>query len=321
MTEYQIQPGERGQIHPFIALLLLVVLVILGLFVGNLLGMIAVLLLSDLQFSQISQLVADPSAFPDARISLLTIQGFAALGAFIIGPLYYKRIFEKNNPSPLSTNHYINLTIIIITTSIVIFSMPLNAVVVEWNKGIRLPSFLAELEEWAMNKENAMQEVTLYITDFDNIWQFMFGLLVVAVLPGIGEELLFRGMMQPKIIKLSGNIHAGIWITALIFSFFHFQFYGLFPRMLLGALFGYLYVWTGNLVIPMIAHFVNNGFTLLMIYLNKAKVTSLDIESTESVPTYAALISAVITATLLSVLYTYYKHLRNKGVISFTKNE
>jgi membrane protease YdiL (CAAX protease family) len=231
------------------------------------------------------------------------------------------RVFDKKATPQLSSNHYLNFTIILITATIVIFSMPLNAVIVEWNKDIRLPSFLSELEEWAMNKEAVLQEVTLFITDFDNHWEFIFGLLVVAVLPGIGEELLFRGLMQPKITKLTGNVHAGIWITALIFSFFHFQFYGLIPRMLLGALFGYLYIWSGNLIVPMIAHFVNNGFTLLMIYLNKLEVTSMDIESTEVVPTSMILFSILVTAFLLFAFYMYYKNLRRNGLIRYKQDE
>jgi membrane protease YdiL (CAAX protease family) len=122
---------------------------------------------------------------------------------------------------------------------------------------------------------------------------------VVAVLAGVSEELLFRGVLQNIILKTTKNPHLAIWFTAFTFSFIHFQFYGFVPRMLLGALFGYLYFWTKSLWIPMFAHIVNNGFTLIMAYMNDMKMVKVDIEDTKSVPLSMALGSLVMTILLL----------------------
>lgn len=90
-----------------------------------------------------------------------------------------------------------------------------------------------------------------------------------------------------------------IWIAAIFFSAIHLQFYGFFPRLLLGALFGYIYYWSGNLWYPIFAHFVNNGFTLVMLYLYQQKATDIDLEATDAVPWSGALIAFAVGAVLL----------------------
>ena len=100
------------------------------------------------------------------------------------------------------------------------------------------------------------------------------------------------------IIAWSGSVHVGIWLAAALFSAIHLQFYGFVPRMLLGALFGYLYIWTGNLWVPMLAHFFNNGFAVVMMALNKQKITTIDLEANDIVPLPVALFALVISAVL-----------------------
>jgi membrane protease YdiL (CAAX protease family) len=126
--------------------------------------------------------------------------------------------------------------------------------------------------------------------------EFLAAIVILAIVPAIGEELLFRGILQNKIEMLSKNKHIAIWITAFIFSFIHFQFYGFVPRLLLGALFGYLYIWSGNLTIPILAHFINNGFTLLLLYAG--------VNFEMSVPMEITILSFIL---VISFLYIFKK--------------
>ncbi|HAZ23715.1 MAG TPA: CPBP family intramembrane metalloprotease domain-containing protein, partial [Algoriphagus sp.] len=86
--------------------------------------------------------------------------------------------------------------------------------------------------------------LTQFLTDFQSVPELLTGLLVIGVLAGIGEEMFFRGVLQPKLHLYTGSVHWGIWLTAIIFSAIHIQFYGFVPRVFLGAIFGYLYVYS-----------------------------------------------------------------------------
>ena len=122
----------------------------------------------------------------------------------------------------------------------------------------------------------------------------------MAIIPAIGEEVLFRGIIQRKIFHKIGDMHISIWLTAILFSAIHLQFLGFFPRVILGAMFGYMYAWSRNLWTPIFAHFVNNATTLLMVYLSNQQLIAVDVENPESSITWTgALMSLVLTAVLL----------------------
>lgn len=132
-------------------------------------------------------------------------------------------------------------------------------------------------------------------------------------MPAVGEELVFRGLIQNQAHYLFKNIHLAIWLTALFFSFFHLQFYGLIPRLLLGALFGYLYYWSGTLWIPILAHFVNNGLALIMAYFFQLNIVDYDLQSDQSMGLFPVLIFTIITFFLV---YYFKKYCDSREVTS-----
>ena len=139
----------------------------------------------------------------------------------------------------------------------------------------------------------------VFLLAFSDLGQFALGLLVVAVLPAICEELFFRGMIQPLLLRATGSPHRAIWVTAIVFSAIHFQFFGFVPRMLLGALFGYIYYWSGNLRLAMLAHFVNNGLTVTLSYFSRRGDISLDPDKLPEAPLPVLLLSAAVGAAVL----------------------
>ena len=189
---------------------------------------------------------------------------------------------------------------------IVVFMVP-NSLFIEWNANVTMPDFLKDFEAWAREKEDVATALTNYLTTFSSTSQFLFAFFVIAVLPGIGEELVFRGMLQPELKRATGNMHVAIWISAIMFSAIHLQFFGFIPRMLLGVLFGYLYFWSGNILVPMFAHFVNNGFSLIMLYLYQTGNTTLNIDSTESAALLMAVLFTIITFGILLYLKKFHE--------------
>lgn len=280
-----------------------------GYFVFQFVGFAAGLAATGFDDQGLQSLLISPStADPKFRPALLVMQGVSATGLFIITPLFFLQFVDNDKAfyhrPELSLRRWQPLAGFGVVLLLIIGIMPLSAVVVEWNNNIRLPSSLADFEQWAMTMETRAKELTTYLLQFQSVGDLFWALLVVAVLPAVGEELTFRGVLQGKLQQMTGNPHVAIWVTAFIFSILHFQFFGFVPRVLLGALFGYLYAWSGNLMIPILAHFINNGFTVTMIFLHQKGLLGINIEEPTDVPPLLALASLGLTVVLL---YAFWK--------------
>ncbi|AUD07403.1 CPBP family intramembrane glutamic endopeptidase [Spirosoma pollinicola] len=253
----------------------------------------------------LAKLAGNPSASPDSWYELMVLQAVNHLGTFFLPALAYWYLIERRTWSQFNVQPISAVVGLSLVALIVIAFMPFDGLIIEWNQNLHLPETLAPIEQWVRDKEKGLEGITKYLTTFNSIGQLLMALLVIAVIPAIGEETLFRGVLQRNFIYWTKNHHVGIWLAAALFSAIHVQFLGFFPRMLLGALFGYLYVWSGNLWVSILAHFVNNGFTVLMVYMHQQKMVSVDIESTESVPLAGVLVSGAIT---LGLLYYFRKN-------------
>lgn len=147
---------------------------------------------------------------------------------------------------------------------------PVLGLISEWNTHMQLPDSWSSIENWMRMKENEMALLTENLVMNDSLSGLALNLLVVAVLPAIAEEFFFRGALQNIFGRWISNTHIVVWATAIIFSAIHVQFFGFFPRMLLGAIFGYMLVLTNNIWIPILAHFVNNaGVVFVAFYYTK----------------------------------------------------
>ena len=209
---------------------------------------------------------------PGHEIELLLFQLTYAVVLFIISPLFYLSFINRRTSLEWLDKRPSAGQLAFMSVLIVVAYLPSSAYLVDWNANIRLPESLSALEEALQAQERALQELTAYFTNFNSIGHLLLAFLVIAIIPGIGEELVFRGLLQRFLTNLSKNPHVGIWVGAFLFSLFHWQFYGLVPRWILGALFGYLYFWSGRLIYPIIAHFTNNAVTLgLVFYLQQSK--------------------------------------------------
>ena len=238
------------------------------------------------------------------RVLMLSLNSLSIM--IFISPYFY-----VNKLSNYSIKIFpINSTPVILVLLLTFFFMILNSGVIEWNKSINFPEFMNSFETWAFNKEKELEKITIFLVSFENNWEFLFGILSIALIPGICEEYLFRGVLQKNFYLISKNIHIAVWLSAFFFSALHLQFYGFFPRMLLGVLFGYIYYWSGSIVYPMIAHIFNNFFSLTIFYFSQKGLLNenfeVSINSSPNIPIGLIIISAVLFIGFMYLLRRYF---------------
>jgi hypothetical protein len=254
-------------------------------------------------FAEVANFQEHLNDYPNMYDAVMAMQTFSNPIPFIAASLFFWIVIEKQTINSFSLE-VIHPPIFILVAILVIIFMGFDSLIIEWNQGMVLPESMKGIEKWMKGSEEATGEMTKFLTTFKTPSQLIVAMVVVAVLAGFSEELLFRGVLQNITLRASGNPHVAIWFAAFTFSFIHLQFYGFIPRMLLGALFGYLYYWTKNLWVPIFAHFVNNGFTLIMAYLYSTKAVGVNIEDTKSVPVGMALGSLLLSTLILRWFWT-----------------
>ena len=290
---------------PWLSLLLVLGLVMLGAFLGQWLGIRIASACADKPVT-IDIALADLSDLFDHRI-ILILQAVTASSTVIAAPLFYLIFFAQQDLRSLFRwpQRYA-YSILLLTLGLVLAFMVVNTWLIRWNMAIKLPPSLRALEVWAQQQEAARQHLTNLLMNLDShafppyIEEFI-RIFVMCIIPAVGEELLFRGLIQKLCHQITHNIHGAIAVSAFAFSAIHLQLYGFIPRFLLGALLGYIYWWTKSLVFPVAAHFFNNAFTLLLFFLHKQGVIQQDISMPVVLPTAVLLFFA-----LLVVVLAYY---------------
>lgn len=225
---------------------------------------------------------------------MLTIQGIVL---FIASPLITARLLTHKPFKYLSLTTLPTLKQIVWVTIAMIVMTPALNLIVSWNESMHLPEFMSGIEEWMRANEDAAAESTKKLLSLQTLTELIITLLIVGLMTGVGEELTFRGVMQKLIEDKWQNHHIAIWVTAIIFSAIHLQFFGFFPRMLLGAFFGYLLVWSKSIWLPIYAHTLNNSMAVIAAYMLNINLTSEEIDklgTTEGGSLWTAAISLLL---------------------------
>ena len=173
----------------------------------------------------------------------------------------------------------------------------------QWNKAIELPQALQPIEQWMRALEDSAVKTTERLLSGKSPLELIANLFFVAVLAAVSEELFFRGALQQFLHEMTKSGHAAVWISSFIFSAIHLQFYGFFPRLLLGALLGYLFLYTRNLWVPILVHFINNAAVIIITYFWGETEWFRCAEEMAVTPAFAgaALVSAVATSVLFFI--------------------
>lgn len=234
-------------------------------------------------------------------IMLKTSQVVLAIFSFIIPAFFCAYFFDKNTTQFLSLSPHACGSFYFLSAAIIIFAIPSINFMAEWNSKLTLPECFAGIEQWMQQQETKNTALTERFLSTSSWIGLLANLFVMAILPAFSEELFFRGLLQKTFTQRFG-IHVGIWLSAILFSAVHLQFYGFFPRMFLGAMFGYFVYWSGSIFPAIAAHFINNAIVVLIAFFSENNTETLSQFGTNK-QWFFALTSFVICSFLLWIFY------------------
>lgn len=232
------------------------------------------------------------------------IQVVSSTGLFIFPAWYFCKAINQSPATYLKINRAPSITSAAIALLLVFVCMPFISWLIYVNGKVTFPAGYEQLEASLQAAEALAGKITQAFLQAETIDVLLINILVIAIVPAIGEELLFRGVLQNFFLQVTKNKHLAVWVIALVFSAFHGQFYGFIPRLFLGAVLGYAYLFTGSLWVSIIIHLVNNAFAVICSYGPIAKQLP-DFMANDYVfeAWYINTASAILAGLLLMALY------------------
>ncbi len=245
-------------------------------------------------------------------------QMVSQMAFFVLPALAFGFFSTRNIREFFQLQRFPGPIILILGLVIILVSNPFNEWLILQNNHIGFPSFLSGIENRMRESELKAAQVTNIFLEMGNWSDYLINLLMIGVLAALGEELLMRGVLQPVFIKVFKNAHVGIWMAAFVFSFIHFQFFGFFARLFLGAILGYFFYFSQNLWVSIIAHFFNNAFALTWVFITKVPIYQSDgqiVPTHESSP-LLVMLSLVLVIVGLAGFRLMAKRSRQRDIAS-----
>ncbi|MDE7376728.1 MAG: CPBP family intramembrane metalloprotease [Muribaculaceae bacterium] len=244
----------------------------------------------------IIQKIAGPESVPGLRILMVMQDLF-----MFIAPAVLTAVIITRQPAELMLlDRRPFWPGLIMGLCVMVAAIPAMNLIIHLNESIPLPEPIEQVLR-QMEDTAAGTIETLYAGH--TVGSLVMGMLIVAILAGLSEEILFRGALQ-RILSTGGlNTHTAIWITAAVFSLMHLQFYGLIPRMLLGAFFGYMLWWSRSLWAPIILHAFNNAiYVVAQWFANGEEESALDALGTTVSLSDIIIVCVSVALTVLGII-------------------
>jgi uncharacterized protein len=181
---------------------------------------------------------------------------------------------------------------------------PITSFTGEINSAMEFPDWLSGVGKWMTEHEEKANGLLDLLVPSDTFNVMLLNLFMIAILPAFSEEMIFRGVFQGIFSKLFRSGHVAVWVTALIFSAIHLQFFGFVPRLILGLVFGYLFFWSGNLWLPIIAHFVNNAVPVVYTFAQSAE----KLNAATEIPLWKQAAYLPVPMIIIAVILGYFRN-------------
>lgn len=278
-----------------------------------------------LSLSSVIYMLLSKTGGMDERTSLLFASEVQCVLAFCI-PAWLCGMFASARPAVwLGISKHVPLLKAYLGVIILyVLVLPAMNQLIAWNASVHLPDWASGIEASLREMEDAAAATTSKILSYSGVRGMLATVGVVGLLTGFSEELFFRGALQKVFVQSRLNVVASVWLAAFIFSAVHFQFFGFVPRLLMGAMFGYLYIWSGSLWLPIFAHALNNSIVVVTSHsLENATETAVNNGQTVGIDSFGiaadgeipwgAIASAIATAIFLYRFRHYFFCPNNNG--------
>ena len=289
------------------AFFMLIALAVGGTIVGSFLGIALFWGKTGGDFQAINQLMSDAKNFRALQI----IQTVTVVFGMLIPTYYVATRLTKSPFSLLGLQAKLSnknlFTVLGITLLAVMFSSGLGYLSYQ----LPLPK---NVLQYFTQLENDYTKTVLTIIQIDSIGELLISLFILALLPAVCEELLFRGGLQNFLCRWTQKPWLSIIIVSFIFSAVHFSGFGFLSRFALGVILGFLFHKTGSLWSSILTHFINNALAVFMVYFYAQKGKPLQDVMTDKSGSYWGLLAVVGIVYLFTILKPSTKDNLSNGI-------
>ncbi len=250
-------------------------------------------------------------------LELKLIQVFSAFVIFAAPALIFVKLFASNGFYFLELNRLSSFKNLMWVVVLFLVAIPGINLLAERNASLHLPESFRNFENWARAAEQQAKVMTYAFLNMKSISDLIINIFVIGFVAAFTEELFFRGMIQKHLVQLFESPHIAIWLSAALFSFLHGQFLGFFPRLLLGAMLGYVFHYSNSLWASIIGHFINNSIQVIIAYalLDHFNIEEINTMQSSTAEQWIGYISGVCT-----VVFMIHFIRNNKSELKFNKN-
>jgi|AntRauTorckE6833_2_1112554.scaffolds.fasta_scaffold02174_4 membrane protease YdiL (CAAX protease family) len=289
---------------PVYQLLWFLVIIFVVMLFTYLVGMVLAVPLFKMSIAELQSAMG--AQLSERQLSLmLYFQFISQIGIFVLPPLFFGYLLKKNVKYFFHFDKMPRQRSLLYVFLIAFTILPVINILAHWNQQMQLPEIFQHLQQWMEAREEVARELTRLFLERTSYGALAANLLLIAVIPAIGEELFFRGVLQKVFTDWFSNAHAGIIITSVLFSALHMQFFGFLPRFVLGVLFGYYFYWSRSLWLPIFAHFINNGAAVVVAFLAARGSADVDYEEFGSYNQESTLVAIYFLLSMLLIFFVF----------------
>ncbi len=249
-----------------------------------------------------------PQNYADHKVLYITIVGISNLCSYFVSALFFVKKengllkFQLSNSmnSLTSSKNWWAIGLVLSILPTVFLLNDINRFIYDW--------VVVNFDLSIVNQSNQqLEKIYDFLFASSEFKTILFSIVWLAVVPAVGEEIVFRGVLQNLFTRGLKNHHFAIFLTSFIFALLHFEFTGFLTRMLVGALFGYLYFWTKNIYVPIFSHLIFNVSSLILSFLATNKIIPMEIVNSNSFDSFLWVILLVYTVLSVLLIKMFYK--------------